>query len=116
MANIHNLSRAGRKPGARNRATIAREALQAEAIKLLAKEIGRDEVTALSPLDVLLACMHAAFRAGDLAGARVAAEAAAPFCHARKSPASGDNLGLPPELQPDPPSEPDDPDAPSVIE
>jgi len=56
----------------------------------------------MTPLSVLLSIMSASFQSGDLATARICAEAAAPFCHSRMSSAAPETQ-LPPELTPDGP-------------
>ena len=108
MANIENLNRKGRKPGAKNRSTVAREMLASEAVQILAEKLTPDAINDLTPLEVLLAVMQTKFQAGDLMSAANVAEKAAPYVHMRKGGAAGENP-IPPELLPDPPATPDEP-------
>lgn len=104
MSNIATLNRKGRKPGATNLKTRAQEAMQRAAAASLAAGVA--ELATMTPLDCLLAIMRASFAAGDLQTARQAAESAAGYCHARRSPVA-DDVSIPPELQADPPPTPD---------
>lgn len=108
MSNIATLNRSGRPPGAKNKSTLAKEALASAAVQALTEKLTPEEIAAMTPLQVLLACMAASFQAGDLAAARVAAAEAAPYCHSRVTPVAP-VAELPPELQGDPPATPDEP-------
>ena len=108
MSNIATLNRKGRRPGATNLATRLRQAREAEAVKLLAGQIGQEVVDTMSPLDVLLSVMRLAYAAGNLAEARVAAAEAAPYLHSRKS-AAPEGMTIPADLMPDPAPIPDEP-------
>ena len=112
MSNIETLNRAGRKPGATNLSTRRKEAMASDAVKLIASKLSPEAIVAMSPLDVLLACMAAAFQAGDLTTARQAASEAAPYCHARKT-ALAEVGSIPDDLLADPPPEPDSEDVPA---
>ena len=114
MGNIATLSRKGRKPGARNKATLAKEALASAAVKALSERLSPEQIAAMTPLNVLLSIMAAAFEAGDLGTARICAEAAAPFCHARVTPTSAP-VALPADLLPDQDAPPDEPGPPEPV-
>jgi hypothetical protein len=107
MSNVKTLHRAGRAPGQTNLATRARQALASAAVAVIAGKMTDAEVEGMMPLAVLLGAMRAAWLAGDIAGARVAAEAAAPYCHSRKGPKAMSEL-IPDDLTPDPEPEPDE--------
>ncbi len=100
MSNIKTLNRGGRKPRAKNKATIAKEALASAAVKALSERLSPEAISGMTPLQVMLAIMTASFEAGDLATARICAESAAPYCHARKSPEAM-QAELPDDLLPD---------------
>ena len=71
----------GRQKGTRDKKHVAREQLR----ELLLKSVGLDaaEAETLTPPAVMKFCMIASMKAGDYAGALMAAEAAAPYCHPR---------------------------------
>ena len=71
----------GKQRGTKNKATLAREQLVAHSLKSVG--LTADEVEALTPLACMRLVMAARLKAGDHAGALVAAEAAAPYCHQR---------------------------------
>ncbi len=73
----------GRKPGSRNMDKRARE--QAIVRTILAERLTPDELEQLSPLAVLLRLMRTAYQDDDRSGALAAAQAAAPYVHARLS-------------------------------
>lgn len=105
---VEHLNRAGRRPGQTNLATRRRKALEEAAARALIERLGSDDVARLSAIDVLTHIMHACFATGDLNGARIAAEALAPYTHAKKTaePAGGT---IPEDLLPDAPPTPDEP-------
>jgi hypothetical protein len=106
MSNIATLNRRGRKKGATNLATREKEALEASAVVMLAAQIGSEAVAAMGPLEIVLAIMRAAWAVGNVSGALAAAEAALPYCVARKGSAAEPNV-IPNDLLPDPIPEPD---------
>lgn len=108
MSNFATLNRRGRKPGQTNLATREKQAREAAAVALLASQIGDEAVAAMSPLEITLAIMAAAYRAGNLSGALVAAQIALPYTSPRKSTVA-DSGGIPYELLPDPPPAGDEP-------
>nr|WP_294529268.1 hypothetical protein [uncultured Rhodopila sp.] len=108
MSNIKTLNRKGRKPGATNLKTREKAAMQSEAVKLLASTLSDAEIKTMSPLDVLLACMQAAFASGDLDRARMCASEAAPYVHSRVTPIAPETA-IPDDLAPDAPPAPDEP-------
>jgi len=109
-----HLNRSGRRPGQTNLATRRRQALEEAAARALVEKLGSEDVTKLSAIDVLTSIMHAAFAAGDMQGARVAAEALAPYTHP-KPQSVPPPMEIPPELMPggpvadDPVPTPDEP-------
>src|ERR1017187_10019958 len=102
MPNIQNLRRTGRKPGAKNRKTIAREMAASAAIAALVDKLSPDEIAALQPLEVLATVMIMLFRSGKLMDAANVAEKLAPYTNVRMSAAAADLL-IPADLLPDPP-------------
>ena len=76
---LANLNRKGRQPGAKNKTTVAREALASAAIVLLAEKLTPEQLAEITPLHVLLSVMAAQFQAGDLLAAANVAEKAAPL-------------------------------------
>ena len=101
------LNRRGRPKGSRNRAIVARESAASAAMVEISKGLAAPEIANLSPLDLMLTAMRAYAAGGNLDAALSCAQMAAPFCHARMSPA-GDDGGIPPELMPDPKPTPDE--------
>jgi hypothetical protein len=103
---ITNLNRNGRKPGSKNRSTLAREALErAAALSLMG---GLEALSEMTPLDCLLSIMRSSMASGDLVTARQAAESAAPFIHARQSAVGNGDQPIPADLLPDPETTPDE--------
>ena len=100
MSSNANLNRNGRKPGVKNKATVAREAAARTAIVAVTSKLAPEAVAKMTPLDVLLFCMAAHLQAGNLEAAASAADRAAPFCHARRQ-AEPVEAALPIELLPD---------------
>lgn len=107
-ASVANLNRGGRKPGQTNLATRQKQALATAAALALAGQLDDAAVNTMTPLAVLMAIMRASFASGDLQTARIAAEAAAPFVHSRKS-TTQDDPGIPAALMPDPEPTNDEP-------
>lgn len=113
MANYNpdtsGLSRRGRKPGSRNRATIEKEEAARATAAALAAGLTTGELADISPLTVLRLCMVQALQNGDLIGARTAAAELAPYC-APKMGMAAPSVEIPPELlaQPDPEPIPDE--------
>lgn len=106
---------AGRKPGARNKATIAREIAVSNAIEETLARLTQDEIQRLTPLEVMTLGMHLLLKAGNLMGAIATAEKLAPFVHPRVS-AMEPMTALPADLQPDPPAVGDEPGPDLVID
>lgn len=104
-----HLNRRGRPPGTRNRATIEREAAARAAAAAIAAGLGDAAAADMTPLQVLLLVMKSCLSIGDMAGARAAAEAAAPYCHPRKSAEAAPQALLPADLLPDVDTPPDEP-------
>lgn len=102
MSNIATLNRKGRPKGATNLATRERKAREAEAVRMLATQIGAEAVAAMSPLDIVRNIMVAAWRAGDVAGALAAATAALPYTSPRMG-SGAEGVTIPPELMADDP-------------
>ena len=73
----------GRVKGSLNKSTVNQMMSMNEAFKEIASELTRAEVDNISPKDVLLRIMRAAFNAGNINLAMAAAEKASPYCHAR---------------------------------
>lgn len=102
------LNRAGRPPGTKNRATLAREEITRSIAIAIATKLTSDDIATITPLQVLLTAMRVQLQAGNLAGAVNCAALAAPFCHARPM-SLGMDSPLPIDLQPDPDPQPDEP-------
>lgn len=86
MANVAELrpkraKTGGRKPGSLNKATLRRRQLLAEAT--IAAALKPEQLDDLNPLMVMRAIMRNRYAAGDYDGALAAAQAAAPYVHAR---------------------------------
>jgi hypothetical protein len=77
----------GSKKGKPYRKTVERREAQARALAkaIEAADIPEFTITELNPLNVMLFVMVERFRAGDHQSALVAAQAAAPYVHARLS-------------------------------
>jgi hypothetical protein len=73
----------GRKKGTPNRATQASAKAIADA--MVALGLTPDRVSGLTPLQMMLVIAEMRFTAGDHAGALAAAQAAAPYVHAKLS-------------------------------
>jgi hypothetical protein len=71
----------GRRKGSVNKSILARQEAIGESMRTLGLAPGA--IDAMTPLAVMRLVMTARLRAGDHAGALLAAEAAAPYCHAR---------------------------------
>ena len=71
----------GRQKGTPDKKDVAREQLTAHALQVAG--LSPLEIDALTPLAVMRLVMTARWRAGDHAGALLAAEAAAPYVHPR---------------------------------
>jgi hypothetical protein len=108
MPNNQNLCRTGRKPGAKNRKTVAREMAASAAIAALVEKLSPDEIAALRPLDVLATVMIMLFRSGKLMDAANVAEKLAPYTNARIG-AAAVGSEIPADLLPDDPPTPDKP-------
>ncbi len=83
MANIQNLSRKGRKPGARNRKTIAREMATAAVMAALTEKLTPEEIAALTPVQIMSMVMISEFKSGNYLNAANVAEKLAPYMHPR---------------------------------
>ena len=102
-----SLNRAGRPPGTKNKATVAREELAKSVAHAVTASLTSDDIATITPLQVLLMVMRTQLEKGDLAGAVSCAEKAAPFCHGRVGHAVADDP-LPADLLPDPAPCPDE--------
>ena len=69
----------GRKKGSVNKSIFARQQAIAESMQTLG--LAPESIDTIAPLSVMRLVMVSRLRAGDHAGALVAAEAAAPYCH-----------------------------------
>lgn len=107
MANIQNLRRTGRKPGAKNRATVAREAATAAIMAALTDKLTPEEISSLTPLQIMTMVMVSEFKAGNLVSAANIAEKVAPYMHPRMS-AAPLATEIPSDLSGDPQPEPDE--------
>lgn len=87
-------------PGAKNRSTLAKEAVERAAVVAVTANLSPEAFATLTPLEVLLAVMAAKMASGDLMAAANIAEKAAPYVHARKSANPTDTV-IPAELMPD---------------
>jgi hypothetical protein len=70
----------GKQKGTKNVKTTARERLLQQVI---AAALTPEQAAELMPLEIMRAVMRDRYRAGDYDGALLAAEKAAPYCHAR---------------------------------
>jgi len=104
---LENLRKGGRRPGIRNKATVARELAASAAIAALTEKLSADEIAALTPKEVLASAMIILFRQGRLIEAANVAEKLAPFVHPRVAPEQAGST-LPPDLTPDPEPTPDE--------
>jgi hypothetical protein len=107
-----HLNRRGRKPGSRNKATLAREAEARAAAVALAEGLASETIAKLSPLETMLLAMRAQVTAGNLVSAANIAALAAPFIHGRVSAVMAP-VPVPPELQPGGPAADDPPPTPN---
>jgi hypothetical protein len=73
----------GKQKGSLNKATLVRA--QAIAQALVAEQLTPEQQAEVTPLAIMLRIMRARARSGDDVGALAAAQAAAPYCHARLS-------------------------------
>jgi len=71
----------GRRKGTVSKIVLARQQAIAESLRTL--DLAPEAIDAIAPLAVMRLVMVARLRAGDQAGALLAAEAAAPYCHPR---------------------------------
>jgi hypothetical protein len=71
----------GRKKGTVNKSILARQHAIAESMQMLG--LAPEAIDEITPLAVMRLVVTARLRAGDHAGALLAAEAAAPYCHPR---------------------------------
>jgi len=82
--------RGGRQKGAKNKATIDREAKLAEARDRFLSGVTPEIIAAMSPLDVMLHAMQIEAQTGEWRMAAAMAKEAAPYLHAKKSPEDAD--------------------------
>jgi len=108
MANIQNLRRTGRKPGAKNRSTVAREMATAAVMAALTDKLTPDEISSLTAVQIMTMVMISEFKSGNYMNAATVAEKLAPYTTPRVAAAA---LGqeIPNDLLPDPPATPDEP-------
>ena len=77
--------RGGRQKGTPNKATVAREEKLAEAYVRAVQELSRDDIAAMSPLDIMLHAMKIAALADQWNAAAALAKEAAPYLHPKLS-------------------------------
>jgi hypothetical protein len=99
---------AGRPPGRRNKATVARELLASQAIAEVMAKLGPADAERLTPLEVMTIAMRVQMQAGDLMAAVSVAERLAPYCHPKVTN-SPYVAPVPADLAPDEPACPDEP-------
>ncbi len=98
---------AGRKPGAKNKATIARELLANAAIEAVMAKLAPADTEALTPLEVMTIAMRVQMQAGDLMAAVSVAERLAPYLHPKVTQGVY-TPPMPADLLSDPVPEPDE--------
>jgi hypothetical protein len=111
MANIQNLRRSGRKPGAKNRATVAREVATAAVMAALTEKLTPEEISSLSAVQIMTMVMISEFKSGNYMNAATVAEKLAPYTTPRVA-AAAHTPEIPSDLLSDPPSVGDEPGPP----